>query len=74
MRNIDKIRKLKPKKLSRLFNYQYTNGCELCAYNKICDACNGNDGEACDCYEGGAIWLKQPYNKNEKPWTGYDNE
>ena len=74
MRNIDKIRKLKPKKLSSLFNYQYTNACCMCGYEKICDACNNKNGKPCDCYEGGVIWLKQPYNKEEKPWTVYENE
>lgn len=74
MRNIDKIRKLKAKQLSRLFNYQYTNACEMCGYEKICDACNNANGKPCDCEDGGAIWLKQKYNKKQKCWECIKNE
>lgn len=68
MRNIDKIRKLKLKKLAKLLDYQYANACEMCGYEKICDACNSIDGKPCNCEDGCRIWLKQPYDKNEKVW------
>ena len=74
MRNIDFIRKLKPKKLSKLFNYQYTDACKMCGYEKICDACNNANGKPCDCVEGGSIWLKQKYKKTDNVWEEYCNE
>ena len=68
MRNIDKIRKLKPKKLSIFFNHYYTEPCESCVYEKMCTAADNGNGTAFDCYEGCRIWLKQKYNKSDKCW------
>lgn len=71
MRNVDKIRKLKVKNLAKLFNYQYAEACEMCGFRNVCNAVNEMGEDSCDCNEGTRLWLKQEYNKEEKPWSVY---
>lgn len=56
MRNIDYIRKMKPKELAVfLNNNEY--GCESCVYNRRCDG----DCTRHHCLTGIKRWLKQEW-------------
>lgn len=55
MRNIDYIRKMKPKELA-LFLNSLEYGCVTCAYEKVCTF---KTADNYDCATGIKKWLKQ---------------
>lgn len=55
MRNIDYIRKMKPKELA-LFLNSLEYGCATCAYEKVCTF---KTADNYDCATGIKKWLKQ---------------
>lgn len=72
MRNIDFIRKMKAKDLTKFMAYQICDGCNCCVYHaeKPCP----DTTLAKDCHKGTKKWLKSEYNQNDKVWSELDNE
>lgn len=67
MRNIDFIRKMKPKTLAKFMVYQICDGCNCCVNrkNKPCPETTLDT----ECFNGIKKWLKQSYNPNDKVWS-----
>ena len=68
MRNIDKIRKMKPQDLSEFIMYLWDKGCEACVYDGKCDE------KQRSCIKGTKKWLKLPYEKDEEIWAKYKEQ